>query len=92
MLLTVAAELRLPIYDYLLPLDLDRGDLQGLVLCCHKIKDEVYYEMNKIAQRACDKLQDRWSFNEPFAIPFPASLFRTGELIVEVPFLSGNLV
>jgi hypothetical protein len=91
-LLTIAAELRLRIYDYLLPLDVDRGDLHGLVLSCRTIKDEVYYEMQKLTQKARDQLQARWPFDVRFEIPFPARLFRTGELVIEVPYLPSKLL
>ncbi|KAF2827101.1 hypothetical protein CC86DRAFT_416966 [Ophiobolus disseminans] len=91
-ILTFPAELRLRIYEYLLPLNLDRGDLRGLVVSCRTVKDEVYHEMAKVAQKARDELQARWPFEEPFAIPFLARLFRTGELLVEVPYLGGILV
>jgi hypothetical protein len=91
-LLTIAAELRLRIYDYLLPLNIDRGDLKGLVLSCRTIKDEVYDEMQKIARKARDQLQARWPFEERFGIPFPARLFRTGELVIEAPYLPGKWV
>jgi hypothetical protein len=62
------------------------------VLSCRSIKNGVYYEMQTLAQKARNQLQARWPFEERIEIPFPARLFRTGELIIEVPYLLGKLV
>jgi len=48
--------------------------------------------MEKVARQARDQLHERWPFEERFAIPFPARLFRTGDLVIEVPYLSGKSI
>jgi hypothetical protein len=72
--------------------DFDSGDLRGLVLSCRTVKEEVYHEMRKIVHKVRDQLQPRWLFDLAFHIPFPARLFKSGELIIEVPYLPGDLV
>jgi hypothetical protein len=82
--------LRLHIYSYLLPLDLDSWNLLGLVLSCRTIKDEVYYEMHKLVQRSSERLQTRWPFDKPFNMPFPGLAFNTKQLVIEGPHFSNG--
>jgi hypothetical protein len=83
-------ELRLHIYSYLLPLDLDCCDLLGLVLCCRTIKEEVYHEMSKLVRRCSERLQSRWPFNKPFNMSYPARALKTKELVIQVPYYNNG--
>lgn len=71
--MTIPYELRLRIYDFLLPFEINTGNLIGLVLSCHAIKDEVYHEMIKNMEKFAKTLQARWSFEKQFTIAFLAA-------------------
>jgi hypothetical protein len=82
--------LRLHIYSYLLPLDLDRWNLLSLVLCCRTIKEETYHEMGKLVKKCAEQLESRWPFDERFNMPFPALAFQTKQLVIQVPHFSNG--
>jgi hypothetical protein len=85
-------ELRLQIYSYLIPLDIEYHDLQGLIMSCRTIKEEVYDSMRSCVQKSRNRLQARWPFDKPFKIPFPGFAFKTKQLLVEVPYYSSGQV
>ena len=87
-MLDLPAELRLHVYNYLIPLYVDSGDIRGLVLSCKTVKDEVCHEMRKEIAKLYDWVTKEWPFTEKPRIAFQGRLFRSKmELVIEVPYL-----
>lgn len=89
-LLSLPYELRLEIYNYLVPLDQPCDSLMGLLLSCQQIKNETDDVMRKEHVKVIKPIKDSWDLPGELRFPYPSRLFSHKELVIEAPYLSAR--
>lgn len=89
-LLQLPYELRLEIYDYLIPLDQPCDSLMGLLLSCRQIGRETEDVMFKEHLKITKPIESLWSSicKGEVRFPYPGRLYSHKELVIEVPYLT----